>query len=65
MTRLETLKDITTLEQGIAFLQQYNFGQALESIDICTSCPDKKYPSCRAVASCKTKLLEAWLTQEV
>jgi len=65
MNRLESIKNITTLEQGVRFLQEYNFGGAIEDIDICTGCIDREIPSCSAKPSCKVKLLEGWLLQEI
>ena len=58
------MKKVITIEDGVKFLQEYDFGNAIESIDICTLC-ENKYPTCSATAECKTKLIAAWLMQEV
>ena len=63
MTRFEQLKSITTLQEAVAFLQTAIGPDGIEGAELCINCPDKA-PKCHKEI-CNTRLLEAYLNQEI
>jgi len=63
MTKLEEIISISTIEEAVKFLIEFNKGSVLEDIYICAECKDNEIKGCYKKEICDPKIIRKYLME--